>query len=65
MAKNELSTIFKNGLLSEPGDKLTAYITPSGRQVIKLHKRNGYKASATRYPSTGTVVKTESNKLNN
>lgn len=64
MAKNELSTLFNSGLLSEPGDKFTAYITQSGRQVIKLHKSTGHKISATRYPSTGTIVKTESNKSN-
>lgn len=58
MGKNELSAFFNKGLLSEPGDTLTARITPSGRQVVKLHKSDGSKISATRYPSTGKIVQT-------
>lgn len=44
-------------LLSKPGDKFTAEITPSGKEVVKLF-RNGVKRSAIRYPETGTIVET-------
>lgn len=58
----DLSLINKFGL-SKPGDKLTAYITRTGRQVIKLSLDNGkIKQSATRYPTTGTVFETKSTK---
>ncbi len=54
----KLPSIFSNGLLSNPGDKLEARITDTNRQVVKIHKNNGLsKFSATRYPN-GTVVKT-------
>lgn len=55
---NGLSTLFDKGLLSDPGDKLFAYVTKTGRQVIKIEKSNGVKASATRYPTTKKVVQT-------
>lgn len=44
-------------LLSKPGDKLTAEITPTGKQVIKLFTGE-VKHSAVRYPETGTIVET-------
>lgn len=45
--------------LKKPGDKFSAEITPTGRQVMKLHTDNDtLKHSLTRYPSTGTVVET-------
>ena len=48
------------GMLSKPGDMMTARITPSGRKVIKIITNNGNnKYSATQY-STGTVVETRS-----
>ncbi len=47
---------FSNKNLVDPGDKFSAEITKSGRQVIKLRTR-GVRKSAVRYP-TGTIVKT-------
>ena len=44
-------------LLSKPGDKFTAEITPTGKEVIKLWTSE-VKHSAVRYPETGTVVET-------
>jgi hypothetical protein len=44
-------------LLSKPGDKFTAEITPTGKQVIKLFTGE-VKHSAVRYPETGTIVET-------
>ncbi len=62
--KNELITgllgLF-DGILSKPGDSFSAKVTPSGRQVITLEK-DGKKASATRYPTTETIVTTTSTK---
>lgn len=43
-------------LLSNPGDKLSAEITPKGNQVLKL-VTSGVKHSAIRYKS-GTIVET-------
>lgn len=45
------------GLLRKPGDKVSAEITPSGLQVVKLITSE-VKRSAVRYPGTGTVVET-------
>lgn len=45
------------GLLSKPGDKFSAEITPTGKQVVKIDTEET-KRSAVRYPSTGTVVET-------
>lgn len=53
---NLFSKIF--GLLKSPGDSITAKITPSNRQVIRVHTKES-KISLTRYPSTNTIVKTE------
>lgn len=53
--KNELSAVLNNNILSEPGDDLYAYVTPTGRQVVKVRKHNGKKASATRYKTGKTV----------
>ena len=58
--KHELITRLFNSfdsLLSKPGDSFSAKVTKSGRQVIKIVS-GGKKASATRYPSTGTIVQT-------
>lgn len=44
-------------LLSKPGDKFTAEITKSGKEVIKL-LTSEEKHSAVRYPETGTIVET-------
>ena len=58
----ELSIIKKLGL-TKPGDKFSARITPSGREVITMSLDGGkYKQSATRYPTTGTVFETRSTK---
>ena len=60
---NSLSTLVKglgNALLKNPGDKLEAYVTRTGRQVVKLQQNHGgeiIKRSATKY-STGNIVET-------
>lgn len=56
--KNSLVSLFNKGLLSDPGDDLHAYVTKTGRQVVKIKKSDGTKSSATRYPTTGKVVQT-------
>ena len=56
-----LPPIFNESGLTNPGDKATAYVTPTGKQVIKTEKVRGNrveKRSATRYPSTGTIHET-------
>lgn len=45
------------GILQKPGDKFSAEITPSGKQVVKLFTSE-VKRSAVRYPETGTIVET-------
>ncbi|HOF67985.1 MAG TPA: hypothetical protein PLF24_00685 [Ruminococcus sp.] len=53
--------LFNETGLTNPGDKASAYITPSGRQVLKVEKTRGNeveKYSATRYPTTGTTHET-------
>ncbi|MDE6132315.1 MAG: hypothetical protein K2G04_02905 [Oscillospiraceae bacterium] len=46
--------------LEKPGDNLSARITPSGREVIKVYKNNGAeKYAAVKYPN-GKIVKTKS-----
>lgn len=63
MAKNLLS-IFNNSVLNEPGDEMSARITRSNRQVMKVSKNNGKnKYSVTRYPN-GTTVETKTIKPN-
>ncbi len=63
MAKNLLS-IFNNSILNEPGDEMSARITRSNRQVMKVSKNNGKnKYSVTRYPN-GTTVETKTTKPN-
>ena len=54
---NIISKMFSGmKFLSNHGDRIHAYITPSHRQVIKtIH--NGIKHSAVRYPN-GTIVET-------
>lgn len=55
---NNMPAIFNESGLTLPGDKAVAYITPTGKQVIKTEKTRGNKIakySATRYPSTGTI----------
>ena len=42
-------------LLSKPGDRLIAEITPTGKEVIKLITKET-KRTAIRYPSTDTIV---------
>ena len=44
-------------ILTKPGDKLTAEITKTGKQVIKLRSSEANR-SAVRYPKTGTIVET-------
>ena len=52
-----------NSLLQKPGDELSARITKSNRQVLKIKNNDGLiKYSATRYPN-GTVVETKTTKF--
>lgn len=56
---NETSITKKAGILTKPGDRLEAYITKSGRNVLKVQKDSGHsKYSITQYP-TGTIVETK------
>ncbi len=48
-----------NGILKNPGDKMSAQVTNTGRQVVKLATVETGKCSITRYPTTGTVVVTK------
>ena len=41
MGKNFLSNLFSNSVLQEPGDEISARITDSGRQVLKISKDKG------------------------
>ncbi len=51
-----------NEMLKQPGDKISAEITKSGRRVAKLSKDKGnFKYSETHYQN-GTVVKTQTEK---
>ena len=69
MSKNEIAknvgAIIINWFsswLENPGDKISARITDTGRKVIKAEKNNGAdKYSATQYPN-GTVVETKTTK---
>ena len=64
MDKKSLSNPLINSVLQKPGDEMSARITNSGRQVVKISKDNGNtKYSATRY-ATGTVVETKTTKSN-
>lgn len=64
MAKNNLLSIFTNSILNKPGDEMSARVTKSNRQVLKVSQDNGKsKYSATRYPN-GTVVETKTTKPN-
>ena len=36
--ENELTIILDNGILSNPGDEISARITPTGRKVVKVKK---------------------------
>ena len=63
MNPNKLSTIHQNVGLTENGDQLKAYVTVSGREVVTIQKNNGKnKISAVHYPTTGTIVVTQSQK---
>ncbi len=44
-----------DGILKQPGDKLSAEKTSSGLEVLKINTAE-IKESAVRYPSTGTIV---------
>lgn len=54
-----LPELFQNlgGLLSSPGDKFSAEVTKSGRQVVKIATKT-IRRSIVNYPSTGTTVET-------
>ena len=51
-----LLKVFNKSILSKRGDSLSARITSTGKQVLKLNI-SGHKRSAVRYPS-GTIVET-------
>lgn len=53
-----IDNCFGNGLLKKAGDSFSAYITPAGRQVIKV-ATSEIRTSVTRYPETGTQVITQ------
>ncbi len=64
MAKHNLLSIITNSILNKPGDEMSARITDTNRQVLKLSKNNGKdKYSVTRYPN-GTTVETKTTKPN-
>ena len=46
-----------NGILKSPGDSMTAKVTKTNRNVVKINTKES-KTSFVQYPS-GTVVKTE------
>lgn len=61
MLKDALA-LFKNRLLSQPGDKMSAEITKSNRKVGKISLNHGEnKYSITQYPN-GTTVETRTTK---
>ena len=49
------STLFSGSLLQIPGDKLEAFVSASGRKVLK-HSSKGIKRSVVQYPSGRTVL---------
>lgn len=49
------TTLFSGNLLQNPGDKLEAFISASGRKVLK-HSSKGIKRSVVQYPSGRTVL---------
>lgn len=52
VGKNELASFANSSLLQKPGDKVEAYVTKTGRKVIKARTDNGAKKqSATMYQS--------------
>lgn len=64
MKINELSTITDKVGLTNPGDKMTARITPKGNKVVTVEKNKGKnKYSATIYEN-GTIHETRTTKPN-
>ncbi len=57
MGLPDLFRSITESLLKNPGDKFSAEITRTGKQVIK-QSVSGIKRSAVRYPGTGTIVET-------
>lgn len=59
MGKNELSIFKQNNL--KPGDKAEAYVTEKRKiKVLKVSRKDGRKQSMLQYPTTGKVVKIQS-----
>ncbi len=52
-----ISNLVSNSPLKNPGDKLTAKVTKTGRKVITICTSEEGKYSATRY-NNGTIVET-------
>ena len=49
--------VFKTGILSKPGDKLSAVVTPTGKQVIKI-RTSDIKRTLVKHPNSEIVVET-------
>lgn len=63
MKENEMVIVTEKAGLKNPGDKMSACITDTGRKVIKVETDNGTnKYSATQYQN-GTVVETKTTKM--
>jgi hypothetical protein len=63
MGNNEIIAVKQAGL-KNPGDNMSARITDTGRQVLKVETNDGKdKRSMTRYPKTGTIVETKTTKI--
>lgn len=58
--KNEIISKL-GGILKNPGDIFTAYITPTGKQVTKLLTRNGKFSSVTYDNGTQVLIKSIKN----
>ena len=56
---NETSITKKTGILTKPGDRLEAYITKSGRNVLKVQKDSGNSKYSIAQYLTGTIVETK------
>lgn len=54
--------IFKSGILKEPGDELSARVTPTGRKVMKLKTDNGNQKRSITVYNNGTTVETKTTK---
>lgn len=59
MSKNELSIFKQNSL--KPGDKAEAYVTEKRNlNILKVSRKSGTKQTMIQYPTTGRIVKIQS-----